>query len=113
VTVAEIDDLRARLAAAELVCRLVGTAAADQQTDQGRAVTQAWMEWSHAYRHLVDPVSDEQVLELAARRDVIRNHTLARLRKQDEQNRLDRDRLGFLEFLYEQQERPPRPEPGS
>lgn len=70
-------ELAARLEAAELVCALVGiTGGRDGQ--RGKALTQAWMHWSHDYGH--GSITDELVAELAGKRDRIREATLLRLR---------------------------------
>jgi hypothetical protein len=79
--VSKIEELRARLAAAERVCVLFGWTCAAGNSDRDKAVTQAWQEWHHAYGHVAPQPGDDEVMQLAARRDVIRNVTLMRLRK--------------------------------
>lgn len=102
----EIDDLRCRLAAAERVCQLVGITAATGETDRDKAKTQAWMEWSHAYGRLSSRPTDDEILELAARRDVIRDNTLVKIRRRTVES-LDRECRGtLLEALYESQHEP-------
>ena len=100
---AEIDDLRRRLAAAERVCYLVGISGARSESDRDKAATQAWMDWSHDYRPLVTPVSDKEIAELATRRDVIRQRTLERLRRESAEEQERQRRLDFLECLYIEQ----------
>lgn len=74
-----IEDLQQRLKAAERVCQIVGVTGADTITLRGKAKTQAYLDWAHAYGHLAEPVSAEEITVLAARRDEIREATLARL----------------------------------
>lgn len=102
----EIDDLRRRLAAAERVCILFGKTAARGETDRDKALTQAWLEWSREWRAAAPEVTDSEILELAARRDVIRNNTLARLRRQVVDKLEHECRGTVLEALYERQHEP-------
>lgn len=102
----EIDDLRRRLAAAERVCQLVGITAARSETDQDKALGQAWSEWSRQYRSLALPVTDDEVLRLAARRDIIRNRTLARMQRESAERLGQECHATVLEAVYEQQHEP-------
>lgn len=102
----EIDDLRRRLAAAERVCQLVGITAASGETDRDKALGQAWSEWSREYRPLAQPVTDDEILQLAARRDIVRNRTLARLQRESAERLEQECRATVLEALYEQQHEP-------
>lgn len=93
------DALGRRLAAAERVCYLVGITAARTETDRDKALTQAWQEWARDYRQACAGVSDAEVVELAARRDVIRQRTLARLGREAEAEKERLRRLDLLECL--------------
>lgn len=75
-----IDDLRRRVLAAERVCYLFGITSARHETERDKAVTQAWMDWSAAFNDDVPRVTDEEITELARRRDEIRAATLRRIR---------------------------------
>lgn len=75
-------DLEARLAAAERVCVLVGWTPQASNSDRSKALSQAWQEWHRVYGQLAPEPSDDEVVELAARRDVIRNVTLSRIRQE-------------------------------
>lgn len=77
----DLESLRRRVAAAERVCYLYGLSSSHRQTDREKATLQAWLEWHREHGGAVQPVSDAEVLQLAARRDVIRNNTLARIRR--------------------------------
>jgi hypothetical protein len=104
--VSEVDDLRRRLALAERVCALVGITAATGETDRDKAKTQAWMDWNHEYGRLSPRLTDDEILQLAARRDIIRNNTLVRLRRKTVDS-LDKECRGtLLEALYESQHEP-------
>jgi hypothetical protein len=72
-------ELEARLAAAELVCNLVGITGSSGKSDRDRALTQAWQDWHHAYGRHVLP-AELPIAELARRRDEITARTLARIR---------------------------------
>ncbi len=74
-----VRELQERLQVAERVCGLVGINASTRETDRGKALTQAWMDWSHRFSHRAVLITDEEVRELAARRDVVVEQTLARL----------------------------------
>lgn len=76
-----LRDLEERVRAAEKVCSLVGINATDRQTERGKALTQAWMEWSHAYGGQSVRVSDDEVSRLAAVRDARVAETLDRIRR--------------------------------
>lgn len=102
----EIEDLRRRLAAAERVCYLVGITGATGSTDRDKAKTQAWMEWSHEYGNLAVRLTDDEVLALAARREVIRNNTLVRLRAKTRAHLEAECKATVLEALYERQHEP-------
>lgn len=74
-----VRKLEHRLWHAERVCGLVGMTASDRQTERGKALTQAWMNWSHEYQGQAVRVSDMEVTELARQRDEIVEATLERL----------------------------------
>jgi hypothetical protein len=76
---AEVAELRARLEAAERVCYLFGISAARHETEREKAALQAWIDWHGEHGHGAQKVSDVEVQVLAARRDAIRNATLARI----------------------------------
>lgn len=80
-----VDDyvrhLEDRVRMAERVCALVGINATDRQTERGKALTQAWMHWSHSYGGRAVPVTDDEVAKLAAERDEIVTATLARIER--------------------------------
>lgn len=100
------EELLRRLAAAERVCVLVGITGSAGVSDRDKAKTQAWMEWNRAYGHLAPRVADDEVLTLAARRDVIRDNTLLRLKRED-RDRLNEECKGtVLEALYERHHEP-------
>lgn len=80
ISAADIEILVRRLEAAELVCNLVGICGSASNSDRDKALTQAWMDWSHAYRDRHVKPADLPIAELAARRDEIRSRTLARIR---------------------------------
>jgi hypothetical protein len=104
--VTELEDLRRRLEAAERVCYLVGITGAAGQSDRDKAKTQAWMDWSNEFGRLGPRLTDDEILQLAARRDVIRNHVLARIRCETTEM-LERECRGtLLEALYESQHEP-------
>lgn len=86
---AEIDDLRRRLAAAEKVCYLFGITGVRHETQRERATLQAWMDWHERYD--AEPVPDEEIDRLAQRRREIREATLRRI---DERDLLRGDRDG-------------------
>lgn len=73
---AEIDDLRRRLAAAEKVCYLFGITGARHETQRERAALQAWMDWYHQYGGDGEPVSDAEIDRLDHLRREIREATL-------------------------------------
>ncbi|GAA0720007.1 hypothetical protein Drose_06290 [Dactylosporangium roseum] len=75
-----IEDLEQRLKAAERVCQLVGVTAASMVTARDKAELQAWLDWHRQYGHLAEPVGDDEITALAARRDEIYAAALARLR---------------------------------
>lgn len=92
---AEVEELRARLAVAEQVATLVGWCGHDSVTERGKALTQAWMDWNHAYG---SPERDEvcigRIRALAARRDEIRARNMDAIRARDSRPRLAHDRGG-------------------
>jgi hypothetical protein len=104
--VTEIDDLRQRLAAAERVCYLFGITGVRTETDREKATTQAWQEWSHTYGRLAPEVPDDEIERLAARRDIIRNRTLGRLRREGRERLEAECRVTVLEAIYERQHEP-------
>jgi hypothetical protein len=77
-----LDAALVRLAAAERVCVLVGWTAQTSNSDLAKALSQAWQEWHRDYGSEAEEPTDEEVLELAARRVVIRDVTLIRLRRE-------------------------------
>jgi hypothetical protein len=81
VTDSALRELDRRLRAAEQVCGLVGMNASDRQTERGKALTQAWMDWAHEYAGSAVPVSNKEIVDLAARRDHIVAETLARIER--------------------------------
>lgn len=99
----ELDKLRRRLAAAEKVCYLFGINAAPDQTEQGKALGQAWSEWSKDYRHHAAEVSQAEIAQLAARRDVIQQRTLARIKAEQAAELELQRRRDLLECLYIEQ----------
>ncbi len=102
----ELDDLRARVAAAERVCHLVGITGARMDTDRDKALTQAWSEWNREHRGKSLPPTDAEIETLAARRVVIGNNTRVRLDREARQ-RLDEEcRMTVLEAVYERQHEP-------
>jgi hypothetical protein len=74
----ELDALRERVRVAELVCALSGITSPAGEGDRDKALTQAWQDWSHAYRSTHELVPAEVVADLARRRDEVRAATLAR-----------------------------------
>lgn len=81
-------NIEARLAAAELVCQIIAGRPVDNSSDEGKALTQAWIDWSNlagsprvATRDEFAPI----VRALAARRDAIRVKTLSALWRRREQ----------------------------
>ncbi len=75
-----------RLAAAELVCTIFGWTGVDYSSDRGKAVSQAWIDWSRSYgAPLPNSAWNARIAELAARRDASRDQALATLRRLDEQ----------------------------
>lgn len=102
----ELDDLRARVAAAERVCHLFGMTGVRMETDRDKALTQAWLEWAGDHHSKSLRPSDAEIETLAARREVIRNNTLVRLGR-EARERLDEEcRMTVLEALYERQHEP-------
>lgn len=100
------DELLQRLAAAERVCVLVGITGASGTTDRDKAKTQAWMEWHRAYGTLAADISDDEILHLAARRDVIRDNTIVRLRQETRERLKEEVKGTLLEAMYERQHEP-------
>lgn len=82
---ATAERLRARLLLAETHCVIYGSTGSRMETDREKASTQSWMDWFHAHRHEAPDVTDEQVAELARRRDEIQTRTLAAI-AEDEGN---------------------------
>lgn len=100
-----LTELMRRLDVAERVCWLVGITAAGE-SERDKALTQAYMGWSRHYRSHARPVTDEEIAQLAARRDVIRDTTIARLHRET-RDRLDAEcRDSLLEAIYERQHEP-------
>lgn len=71
---------------AEQVCVLFGwTAGPHDGTERGKALSQLWMEWYHAYqaaggkvnRKSHPELADERITQLAAERDEIEARTMA------------------------------------
>ncbi len=83
---AEVAALTERVRLAEIVCTIfgwTGSSAGPDESDRDKAVLQAWMDWHHLYSDPKAPTSkewDDRIAELAARRDQIRQATLARIR---------------------------------
>ena len=78
----DYDQLRERLAVAETVCTIFGWTGTRTDGERDKAVSQAWQEWAIAYGSpKPTPEWDERVTELAAKRDEIRNRTLAAIRE--------------------------------
>lgn len=74
------SDLEQRLEFAEKVCRLFGiTATGPQDCDEEKALTQAWQEWQHRFGRELPKLSEAEIHELAARRDITRDATAIRL----------------------------------
>jgi hypothetical protein len=68
-----MDDLTARLEAAEQVCRFFAQLPPEiRRTDAGKAITLAWMEWyiHHGKAAGADGASDREVVEMAMRFDM-------------------------------------------
>ena len=79
----QVETLRARLAAAEKVCVLLGWTTARNDTDQDKALHELWVEWMDLSGVSADPadhpeLSDEHIARLARRRDETRARTLER-----------------------------------
>lgn len=102
----EIEELRQRLAAAERVCCLVGITAARIDGDREKALGQAWREWAHDYAASAAKLTDDEILTLAARQDIIRNRTLAKLHREAADGLEKECRASTLEARYEQQHEP-------
>lgn len=69
------------LEAARLVCVLFGWTASAGDSDEDKAVAQAWHDWANTYG-AISPTPEwrARVKELARRRDEIRQRTLASIR---------------------------------
>lgn len=76
-----LTELQRRLASAERVCGLVGMNATDRTSERGKALTQAWMEWSHVHGEHAVRVSDAEVATLAAHRDRRVAETMERIQR--------------------------------
>lgn len=109
VRVVNPDQAWERLDFAERVCNLVGVTGAPGGSDRDKALTQAFIEWNIRYGRLARPVSDDEVLELAARREVIQNNAMSRLRREGRINRQQRRRT-FWDLLRDPDCN--RPDPG-
>jgi hypothetical protein len=82
------------LAAAAQVCVLFGWTAAAGDSDNDKAVAQAWQDWANAYG-AISPTPEwrAKVTELARRRDEIRAKTLASIRGGAEERSDDKSDL--------------------
>lgn len=81
----EIEALKARLEAAERTCVLLGWYALPDDSERGKAVLQAWMDWSALPGVETGPAAHRDlealIPELARRRDETRARTLDRIRE--------------------------------
>ncbi|HEX8345046.1 MAG TPA: hypothetical protein VF657_09915 [Actinoplanes sp.] len=92
------DQAARCLPAAERVCVLLA-----RTGRAGAETADALKAWSAEYASTAAEVSDAEMLQLAARREVIQQRTLARLRREAEQEQARQRRLDFLECLYIEQ----------
>lgn len=80
----EIRRLRLRVAAAEQVATIFGWCGIADDSERGKAATQAWMDWAHEYgTPHASPEWAERIRVLAARRDETRSAVLARLQRRE------------------------------
>lgn len=75
---AEIVRLKARLAAAELVCVAYGISPARHDSDREKATHELWSDWQELAQADMTSLSDERITELARRRDAKRAEALRR-----------------------------------
>ena len=86
-TVAEVEQLRERLALAEAVCLMFGWSPSDMHgSDRTKATTMLWRRWADHQDVNTDPaahpeLSDAVIERLARERDEIRDRTAAKLRE--------------------------------
>lgn len=75
---AEIERLKSRLAAAELVCVAYGISPARHDSDREKATYELWSDWQELAQADMTSLSDERIVELARRRDANRAEALRR-----------------------------------
>lgn len=73
-----LEQLKARLAAAELVCVAYGISPARHDSDREKATHELWSDWQELAQADMTSLSDERIVELARRRDANRAEALRR-----------------------------------
>lgn len=76
-------NLRMRLIAAERFCRAFGMCSGwDTGTERQKAAFQAWAEWQTHYGRGLPRLTDEEIADLAAKRDITHEATLLSIRSE-------------------------------